>query len=187
MKGSWTIRQVDAAGIAAILAITGLAYALALRPAMQARRERAEMTAQLEQETIANREAAARVNQLQVALRQERETMAAYPIRLSTLPAMNDRISRAVDLARQCGLEVRSTEPGKLEEATLHGAVGLRLEGRGSYPACATFLNLLNSEFSDMGVRSISLISQPQSPYDDPLFSFQLVWFVQLEQPGDGS
>jgi hypothetical protein len=142
------------------------------------------MTERLESVTLANRDAATRVNQLHAALRDERKGMAAYPIRLETMPSLNDRISGVVDLARECGLTVRSTEPGKLEQASLHGVVGLRLEGKGGYRACVDFLHRLNTDFSDMGVRSISLISQPRSPYEDPFFNFHLLWFLQLEQPG---
>lgn len=184
MRRSWSLRQVDAAGAAALVAITALAYVLAIRPAIASRRERAQMTQRLESETLANRQVARNVNQLQSALHDEREGMAAYPIRLTTMSSMNERISQVVGLARECGLNVRSTEPGKLEPATIHGVVGLRLEGKGGYPACAEFLHRLNTDFSDMGVRSMSLISQAQSPYEDPLFNLQLLWFVQLEQPG---
>lgn len=184
MNRHWSLRQVDAAGVAAILGITALSYVLALRPAVAARRERTEMAQRLEAETLANRTVAARVNEMQTTLREEREGMAAYPIRLTTMPSMNDRISDVVDLARECGLQVRSTEPGQLERATIYGVVGVRLEGKGGYRACVQFLHRLNTDFSDMGVRSISLISQPQSPYSEPFFNLQLLWFVQLAQPG---
>lgn len=173
--------KIDAAGLAACLAIASAAFFTVGRPYLQRRSERAAALRELaEQRTkLAGLEDAAAILRNHVNVL--RNQAAAGELQLEPLDHLNRRVASLIELADAAGVAVHETRLGNAAEEPRYRRVPLSLSGAGSYPRCAAFLHLLHERLPDAGLVGLELSGNPGHAAAPALFKFDLTWYAGPE------
>lgn len=167
---------IDAAGVAALVALAAGTYLLAFRPALAARdrvdaARAAEQTAERElTERTAERRRAER------ALEEARNAMSAEAVALQGVQALNQRVREITELSAEAGLEADGIVPGAPVRGEMFDVSPIELRGRGSYGGLSRFLHLLNTRLADIGVAEFSIGAA--DPGAEAQFSVSLTWYT---------
>jgi Tfp pilus assembly protein PilO len=174
----WTFRRIDIASSALCVVGAILFYWLSISPILREQDSLSVRQAYLETQ----RENTARLTQraaaIQTRLGQMNDALAKIPIRLEAVHRMNDRISRLTVLATGSGLTIHQIEPGDIDQGPKHTTVPIRLVGKGTYKAWATFLHDLTGRFPDTAVKAFELAGDPSTPASAAQFQIHLLWYA---------
>ncbi|MBU6413477.1 MAG: type 4a pilus biogenesis protein PilO [Planctomycetes bacterium] len=183
-KQSDDVFRVDIAGGLFCVAVTGVAYFTAIAPNATRREEQVrqqaeilELRTQLDQTTKFQR-------QLTAQLAARHSDLEKTAIQLEPATSVNQRVSSLTTLAAQVGIVLDAVEPGSQNDASDFSRVPIKLSGKGTYAASATFLSQLKERFPDTAVSSMRLNSNPAAPSSVPTVWFDLVWYAA---PAGGS
>lgn len=156
-RSSLTPRSVDLAGLSLCLAVLAAFYFLAAGPlvsqSLDARSAAQSVKAEKDQ-----------INRLTASLRQTRlaanmttEKLRKFGASLDRVDSDNDRISSLVELAKSLGLQLAETTPGAPRTGKEFDAIPVRLGGRGTLAAIASFLDTLHTRQSDVAIESLDI------------------------------
>lgn len=174
-------RTVDAAGLAGVLALSGVAYFTGYRPLAarieDSRHAELEVTRVREQlETTAAR--LTDVTQRLSTLRREDETA----VDMLPLSALNRRLGQISDCAERSGLKVTSTRPGEPRPHPHFVAVPLSLGGDCTFTSFVGFLRDLQREAPDVSVESFELTAvRSAEGAASAAFHVQAVWHARKD------
>jgi Tfp pilus assembly protein PilO len=171
--------QIYAVGGAVCLAMTFVGYLVGIQPALA---EYAAHQAELAELAARKTKASDLARQLALShgsLEATRKEVEGLPLRLEPATAVNRRLDRLADLCNDSELSIDELQPGSPADAPHYQTVPIRLVGRGSYPACASFLRELRRRFPDTAVRSFeSSNPNPARNQATGTFRFELVWYT---------
>lgn len=156
-RASLTPRSVDLAGLVICVAVIAAFYFLAAGPlvsqSLDARSAAQSVKAEKDQ-----------INRLTASLRQTRlaanlttEKLRQFGDSLDRADSVNDRISSLVELAKSLGLQLTETTPGAPRPGKEYDAVPVRLGGRGTLAAIASFLDTLHTKQSDVAIETLDI------------------------------
>jgi Tfp pilus assembly protein PilO len=181
------LRKVDAAGLAAALALTAAAYFGGLEPIITAMRTRAELLIKIERERHSGAELAAKGGDLRRELSRLDSEIQTLAVKLSPQSAQNERLARMMSVATDSNLRVEQLQPGAVDWEQRYGKVPVLLRANGSFAGMTAFLARL-AEFPDVGVRSLHLAAPGGSGADarasEPAMVVELVWYVMPREQG---
>ncbi|MFO0835032.1 MAG: type 4a pilus biogenesis protein PilO [Phycisphaerales bacterium] len=156
-RASLTPRTVDLAGLSLCLAVIAAFHFLAAGPlvsqSLDARSASQSVKAEKDQ-----------INRLTASLRQTRlaanmttEKLRRFGDSLQRADSVNDRISALVELAKSLGLQLAETTPGAPRPGKEYDAIPVRLGGRGTLAAIASFLDTLHGKQSDVAIETLDI------------------------------
>ena len=174
-------RTVDAAGLAGVLALSGVAYFAGYRPlaariedSRHAELEVARVRDQLEATATRLAEATQRLS----ALRREDETA----VDMLPLSALNRRLGQISECAERSGLKVTSTRPGDSRPHPHFVAVPLSLGGDCTFTSFVGFLRDLQREAPDVSIESFELTAvRGTEGATSAAFQVQAVWHARKD------
>ena len=178
---------VDAIGIAVLALLTavfafGLVAPLALRGRIAA--ARAEATVRQKQRL------GGLTNQVHAAATSRdaaRARLAASPLRLDPVGAMNRRLADVVSLAGACGVTVVDLKPGDPVKGHRCVTVPVRLTGRGNYRDVVAMLRRLQDALSDVHVTAFHLVGSPDDSSGVSSCVLDLRWRASAADGGGAS
>lgn len=174
-------RTVDAAGLAGVLALSGVAFFAGYRPLAA----RIEDSRNAELEVVRVREqldAAANLLDTTSArlasLRREEETA----VDMLPLSALNRRLGQIAECAERSGLKVTSTRPGEPRPHAHFVAIPLSLGGDCTFASFVGFLRDLQREAPDVSVESFELTAvRGAEAAASAAFHVQAVWHARKD------
>ena len=180
MNGS-TVRSVHAVGSGAALALAAAVYVLGIGPwlarAGELEKERAALTAALEQAERQRASLAASAN----AIAGARRKLESSRVQLRPLATLNQQIARLTELAAACGLRIGQVTPGQAAVGTRAAAVPITLGGVGGYGQLVGLLERLRDEHPDVIVNGYRLAAVPAAGTEngprEAQFTLDLSWF----------
>ncbi|MEM9295942.1 MAG: hypothetical protein AAGA57_09085 [Planctomycetota bacterium] len=180
----WSRRgAVDAAGAAALVAITAAAGYLGVLPHLEAARaDEAARQAQTEGEAQAD-QARRELRGLRARLDTVRSQADPDSPPLQRPAAINRRVAGLARLAERHGLVVEGIEPGRAQSLGVVTTSPLIVTGLGGYPNLAAFLTALRADPGDTAAVSVRL--ERVAPDDDEpaiaRFRVELAWYALPE------
>ncbi len=185
MKGTdlkaWKLWRIDAAGAAALLAVTALVYLAGIRPTMSKRAHAAGNRARLHDQRLKCTETSDLATDLQSQLLDTQKALANNAIRLQPASRVNQRVAGIADLATRSKLNIDDVRLGPSSSASRYTAVPITLAGTGTYQTCITFLHALNKTYPDTCVSTSEVSSAPGDPTGLATFKFELLWYAAPE------
>lgn len=174
-------RTVDAAGLAGVLALSGVAFFAGYRPlaariedARHAEVELARVREQLDATATRLTEATRRL----ASLRREDETA----VEMLPISALNRRLGQIAECAERSGLKVTSTRPGESRPHPHFVAVPLSLGGDCTFASFVGFLRDLQREAPDVSVESFELTAvRATDGAASAAFHVQAVWHARKD------
>lgn len=179
--GTW---GVHAAGIGFCLASTLGVWAALVAPQLrsEARAEQlsAEHATDLHQVRVLNAELAElREAQSDLDRRLDSIQMAA-----AAGQGLNARVSRVIEIAEETGFAVDVLQPMDSSQTAYVTQTPIRLEGRGSFPACVLILERLHATCPDIQVLGFDFTKQSGQVTDQVRGRLSLMWNAPRTQPG---
>ena len=176
----WRLWRVDAAGVAACLALTlGLVLG-GLRPVSRRHEEFAAQQEQLGQQRAHLAAANAALAATQRQLEDVQRALARCRLRLESTAGMNRRLEDISVFAAGIGLRVNEIQPGQAKAGPHYHTVPIHLTGNGTYRQCTLFLHRLREQFPDTGVFGVELTGSGTGPSGAGLFRMDLEWHASL-------
>ena len=171
--------KVDALGVVALAALSGLAYWLGVSPMLE-RHARIEAR-QIELNT-AHRKSAETLHQLadiKTQLVATRKELSAAPLRLEPASLLNHRLALVTDLVSQSGAGLDDIQPGRPGGGSRFDMLPIRVAGTATYGTFTALLHRLRADFPDIGVSSLDVAGNPQDPTGSAKFGLDLIWYTQ--------
>ena len=185
MKGidlkAWRLWRIDAAGAAAVLAVTALVYFGGIRPTLSERAHAAGNRARLKDQRLKCTELADAASDLKAQLQDTQKALAENTIRLQPAGRVNQRVAGIADLATKTKLKIDDVHLGPSSGAARYTAVPITLAGTGTYRTCITFLHALNKAYPDICVSTSEVSSDPGDATGLATFKFELLWYAAPE------
>ncbi|MCE7973209.1 MAG: hypothetical protein DYG92_02615 [Leptolyngbya sp. PLA1] len=183
MKITWPTWWIDAGGVACLAALSAGAFALGVRPAIEARAQ----SRLLDQSA---RSAEALLQERVTELRGLTETERAVRARLDALPsarALSERsrvMTGLAELAREMGVSVRELSPREPRREARSAVVAVRLAGDCTLDQLRSFVAALYAKFPDVELASLDQgASWGMADAPGP-FSMDLWWYAVAEDSG---
>lgn len=156
-RSSLTPRSVDVAGLSLCLAVLAAFYFLAAGPlvsqSLDARSAAQSVKAEKDQINLLT----ASLRQTRLAANMTAEKLRKFGDSLDRADSVNDRISSLVELAKSLGLQLAETTPGTPRPGKEFDAIPVRLGGRGTLAAIASFLDTLHTRQSDVAIETLDI------------------------------
>jgi Tfp pilus assembly protein PilO len=179
--------KINAVGVAALMAMSALAYLCGVRPLL----DRHDLAVRQKTELSAARIKSADTQRAWAKMQQEladaQNALAAAPLRLQPVAALNQRLALVSDLAIQGGAGFDDVQPGKSTEGTRFDSLPIRITGTGSYTAFTALLHRLRQEFPDLGVTMFDIAGSAQNGAGESHFTVDLLWYTSPAKQGTRS
>lgn len=176
MKHSWM--KLDLTAIGVCLAMTLVVFVLGVQPLLSRKSDIARRQRELAESREQAQTLAASLTGLRRELAGVEHSLAASPLRLQPVSAVNQRLAMITQLAAQQQLTLNEIQPGKAASGTHYDTVPLVLTGSGNYRTLAAFLHRLHQTFPDTGVAAFALRGNPAAPQTPATFRFNLSWYA---------
>lgn len=173
---TWRCWRVDAAGLAACVAFTLLAYFAGIRPLLGKRADTSAKQVQLDARRRSCSELEASLIALKRQLAAAQQAMAESSVRLQPAHFVNQRVANIADLAAGSGLKIDDIQLGLSSSTSRYTVIPISLAGSGTYRTCMRFLHRLNQTFPDAAVSMFALSANPGDLAARAAFRFQLLW-----------
>ncbi len=168
--------QIDAAGVLIAAALIGLFYLAALRPLLAHQLAQQELQQQLLDEKKQAVDAATELESARDKLEAVNQAVAASPLKLQPVDALNDRLAQISKLATACGLNITNIRPDSPVAEMHYSILPIALGGAGGYRNCTLFLRDLHDQLPDTGVGTLKLSAGADS--SSATFQIELRWFA---------
>jgi len=180
--------QVHACGLAAVIALSAVAYLFGFAPMLEGRHQAAAARRDLDDRRQKATQLVSQRRSLAAELDDLGHKQADSPLRLEPQTQINRRLAGLTDLAAAAGLDLRGIQPGKPAPGpkaggVTIGVVPIDLTGTGSFRACAAFLHNVRQSFPDSGVSDFQLSSTPADPPAPAAFHFTILWYTSDPAP----
>jgi len=180
-SGMWRWLQIDAAAVAACLALAGIAYFGGVRPRLRSHGAYSAVQQKLANHRAMADRAEGQRKALAVRLDTVRRALARSTISLETTAHVNRRLARISRMASENGVLVGEVLPGRPKAGTHYQTVPIILTGGADYRSFTLFLRHLRKTLPDMGVTAFELTGNAVQPAADCTYRLTLSWYAAPE------
>lgn len=173
-----SLLTIDAAGVAALCALTTLAGLGAWRPIVAARQNARDTVAEYELLHAKTIELTTQKRALEGQLDAARAQLNRQRWRPQPADRLNQRLAALTDLASTAGLNLEQLSPGPQNPQSRFSAILLTMSARGDFAATNSFLTLLHDQCPDIAVLGMKIFSAPPQTDSQCQLSFDLVWYA---------
>lgn len=167
---NWTLLTIDAAGIAACLAISLVAYFIALDPLIQ----RLLLPVRQSRELAVQRD---KLVQLQKQLAGPQGELNRSGVKLLSPDQVNTRVAELTTAFGDCKLEVDDVRIGAVFPGPRFNVMPITITGRGGYKSvCTGLLHRLGEAFPDIALAKLELWGDPAKLQEPRRFRLDLLW-----------
>jgi len=173
---------IYSAGLVACLAVTAMAWLLAISPSLDQLHQRAHRL----QELSERRQKSAKLTASLGALRRKQagtvQAINQLDLRLDSANNANARMAAMTRLANDCQLTVDEVKPGQTLAFGQYQTLAMTLSGTGTYPAIARLLHRMHQEMRDTALESMDLSPENGSAANSGVrFRLDFVWYAAPE------
>jgi len=172
---SWRMWPIDLAGLGCCLLLAGAGYVVAFLPVVKSERQVAMLSDEIEQAELRSEQLLQRSRTLDQSLASVQSRLDESALELEPAERVNRRVDVLTRKATASGLSLDEVLPHEPETGALYRTVPIRITGTGGYPDVASFLHRLRTELRDTTVRSLQLVTDPET---GTTFVFDLVWYA---------
>jgi Tfp pilus assembly protein PilO len=169
---------IDAAGVAACIAILAIGYVFGIGPLLHHKTELVARNRALAAQRQKVQTAQRNVRQLKSELAGLQRLEARDVIEWSKPVRINTRLEQITSIAAARGLEIKGVEPGALHQELHYQVMPLRLTGTGSFRGCLSFLHDLRQSMHDTTVAAFRLSGTPEAAGVPVNFNLDLCWYT---------
>ncbi|MGE5607760.1 MAG: type 4a pilus biogenesis protein PilO [Bacillota bacterium] len=180
-RGIRAFWRIDAVGLAILVGVTLIAYAVQVQPLVRSRRSMTAQQADLAAQQRKATELRGTVQSLKNQLTADQQVLAQESLELQPASQLNQQIGRLTDLAIEDGIQIDAVEPGKTTSGARYATIGVRVSGFGSYRNCAKYIRHISERFRDSSVSKIQLSTQASATPNSASFSLDLTWYTAPE------
>lgn len=174
----WQSRRMDALGLAVVLAMLSLGYAVAVHPVYTRMAAQSELAQSIASETARVDELSGTLHTLNETMEATRKTLSEGVPQLETSQALNHHLARLTELGAANSVRIDGIEPGKTERSQYFDTTEIRISGKGTYQNCTRFLSQLYRSAPDTAVTSIELVGRPGEAAPLATFQVTIAWFT---------
>lgn len=152
-----TSLQIDVLGAAAIVAVSVLVWTFGVSPHREQRAARLMQLDELRNQKRLAQQANGGVFLLKRQLAQVQQRLDAGAITLGSIEQLNRRLDELTALINQCQMQINTIQSGRPTREDCYDTVEIQIEGMGSYPHFAAFIQRLYQACDDVAVGSFEL------------------------------
>ncbi len=172
--------QIHIGGIAALLLIAGLFYALQFHPLIQQHKRYADLRADIAAQQDRARQLASDLGKTQNQTQAAQRIVKDAQLVLQPRSKLNDRLAAISELAASCGLQTDAIEPGVESAGPRFTSIPIRLSTRGTPTQAMRFLQTLRLRMPDNPAIAIEMTASPSANSADSVgpCAFDLLWYT---------
>jgi Tfp pilus assembly protein PilO len=170
--------NIDAAGIALLLALSAAFYFLAMDPLLDRQSVRLAQNEELARKRQQAAAIGAQLNTTRSRLASARELVDQSTLKLQTAVQLNQRAAELMALADACSMQVHEIHPKPAVHRDRFDVIPIHLSGTGAYRDAARFMHELHKTHPDVGIAGFELAGNPGDPRQPATFKLIVSWHI---------
>ncbi len=178
LSGRWKHWPIHAAGIAACLAITAVAYFAGVHGPLQRFLGTAVQRVELDRRRQTELRLIGQMQELERRMARVRRELETEPVLLRPTDHLNQVLAQLASLGGERGLVIKTVQPGSIQSGPSYEAVPIFLVTVGTYRTSVQFMRDLRRRCPDVTLTSFSLTGDPAPTASAAELQAQMVWYA---------